>query len=141
MAVGEIENPEVAEVFSKYPPRMRIKLLYLRQLILETASEIEPAGAIEETLKWGEPSYIAKRGSTIRVAWKKSSPDQYAMYFHCKTRLVDTFKELYRDSFKFIGNRAIVFSDDDEIPVHELKHCIALSLTYHQIKHLPMLGV
>ncbi len=141
MAVGKIENLAVADVFDKYPPRMRKKLLYLRRLILETASEIESVGAIEETLKWGEPSYIAKRGSTIRVAWNKSSPDQYAMYFHCKTRLVDTFKELYRDSFKFIGNRAIVFSDDDVIPVNELKHCIALSLTYHQIKHLPMLGV
>ncbi|MCX4026885.1 protein tyrosine phosphatase family protein [Endozoicomonas sp. SM1973] len=27
------------------------------------------------------------------------------------------------------------------VPVDELKHCIALSLKYHLIKHLPMLGV
>jgi hypothetical protein len=37
--------------------------------------------------------------------WKKANPEQYAMYFHCKTKLVDTFKELYRDVFKFEGNR------------------------------------
>jgi hypothetical protein len=63
------------------------------------------------------------------------------MYVHCQTKLVDTFKELYRDVFKFEGNRAIVFDEDDEIPVDELKHCIFLSLTYHSRKNLPMLGV
>lgn len=63
------------------------------------------------------------------------------MYFHCKTKLVDTFKELYQDVFKFEGNRAIIFNEADEIPIKELKHCIALSLTHHNRKHLPMLGV
>lgn len=65
----------------------------------------------------------------------------YAMYFNCHTMLVDTFKELFRDKFKFEGNRAIVFEENDEIPVDELKQCIASSLTYHTRKHLPMLGI
>lgn len=119
---------------------MRERLLFLRQLILETASELETVGAIEETLKWGEPSYVSKTGSTIRIDWKASFPGQYAMYFHCKTRLVGTFKELYRDQFQFEGNRAILFNEQEQIPINELKHCIALALTYHRIKHLPMLG-
>lgn len=136
-----IKNAEVAEVFKIYPKYMREKLMFLRQLVLDTASETESVGAVEETLKWGEPSYVAISGSTIRMGWKKSSPHRYAMYFHCKTKLVDTFKELYRDKFKFEGNRAIVFEEDDEIPIEELKHCISLSLTYHSLKHLPMLGV
>jgi len=29
----------------------------------------------------------------------------------------------------------------DKIPLVALKHCIALSLNYHRIKHLPLLGV
>lgn len=136
-----IKNVEVAEVFKNYPKHMRKKLLFLRQLVLDTASETEGVSAVEETLKWGEPSYVTKSGSTVRMDWKKSSPHQYAMYFHCKTKLVDTFKELYRDKFIFEGNRAIVFNEDDEIPTNELKHCISLSLTYHRRKHLPMLGV
>ncbi len=136
-----IENSEVAEVFNKYPEHMRHKLLLLRQLILETASETEDVSTVNETLKWGEPSYLTKSGSTIRIDWKKSRPCQYAMYFHCKTKLVDTFKELYSDVFKFEGNRAIVFNGDEIIPINELKHCILLSLTYHSRKHLPMLGV
>ena len=139
--MGKFKNSQVAEIFDTYPKQIRKKLLFLRQLIFETASEIEGVGEIQETTKWGEPSYIAKGGSTIRMDWKSSNPTQYAMYFHCKTKLVDTFKELYRDKFNFEGNRAIIFDENDKVPVEELKHCIALSLTYHSRKKLPMLGV
>ncbi len=139
--MDRFESSKVAEVFNNYPEDMRKKLMFLRQLILETASEIEDVNQLEETLKWGEPSYLTKNGSTIRMDWKKTYPEQYVMYFHCKTKLVDTFKELYRDVFKFEGNRAILFNETDEILVKELKHCISLSLTYHNRKHLPMLGV
>lgn len=136
-----IEQPNVLKKFQSYPNHIRKKLLFLRQLVIDTALKTEGVGKLEETLKWGEPSYIAKGGSTIRIDWKKSNPDQYAMYFHCGTKLVDTFKELYRDELSFEGNRAIVFHEDDAVAVEALKHCIALSLTYHKIKHLPMLGV
>jgi len=139
--MAEIKNHNVAEKFDSYPDQMRNKVLFLRQLILDTAAELDAVGAVEETLKWGEPSYKTKSGSTIRIDWKESNPKQYAMYFHCKTKLVDTFKERYGDLFKYEGNRAIVFGMSDEMPVSELKHCISLSLTYHRIKHLPMLGV
>ena len=139
--MDKIENSEVAEVFNNYPDHMHQKLMLLRQLVLDTASETEGVDTLEESRKWGEPSYLTKSGSTIRMDWKESKPDQYAMYFHCKTKLVDTFRELYSDKFKFEGNRAIVFYKDDEIPTNELKHCISLSLTYHRRKHLPMLGV
>ncbi len=139
--MDKFNNLEVKKVFSAYPDNISAKMLFLRQLVLETAAETDGAKSIEETLKWGEPSYITKHGSTVRMDWKKSKPEQYAMYFHCKTKLVDTFKELYRDKLKFEGNRAIVFNINDKIPVNELKHCISLSLTYHTIKHLPMLGV
>jgi hypothetical protein len=114
--------------------------MFLRQLILETALNAEDVNKLEETLKWGEPSYLTKNGSTIRIAWKKTTPNQYFMYFHCKTKLVDTFKELYSDIFIFEGNRAIIFNENNEIPIKELKHCISLSLTYHLRKHLPLLG-
>jgi hypothetical protein len=55
-----IENLEVAEVFKRYPQHIRQKLLFLRQLVLDTASETEGVGIVEETLKWGEPSYVSK---------------------------------------------------------------------------------
>lgn len=137
------DDQAVAAVFEAYPNNIRKKLLFLRQLIFDTALEITEVDEIEETLKWGEPSYLTKpkTGSTIRIDWKRKIPDQYAMYFHCKTSLVDTFKEIYAETFSYEGNRAIIFSIRDDIPVEELKHCIALSLSYHRRKHKPMLGV
>jgi hypothetical protein len=131
----------VAEIFETYPKHMRNNLMFLRQLVFDVALETEDVGDVEETVKWGEPSYVTKGGSTIRMDWKRSAPEQYAMYFHCRTKLVDTFKELYSGKLKFEGNRAIIFGENDQIPVDELKHCIYLSLTYHSKKHLPMLGV
>ncbi|WP_421810902.1 hypothetical protein [Flagellimonas sp.] len=43
-------------VFERYPDWAREKLLVLRELIVETAKEVEDISALEETLKWGEPS-------------------------------------------------------------------------------------
>lgn len=136
----KFKNANVAAIFDSYPKHVRKKMLFLRHLIFVTASEAGDIGEIEETTKWGEPSYITKGGSTVRMDWKSSNPNQYAMYFHCRTKLVDTFKELHGNTFKFEGNRTIIFNLEDEIPVEELKHCIALSLTYHSRKSLPMLG-
>ena len=136
-----ITDPQVAHIFKQYPIEIQEKLNLLRSMILETASNIESINIIEESLKWGEPGYSTKIGSTIRIDWKAKKPDEYAMYFHCKTKLVDTFKELYKNTFTFEGNRAIIFKTTDNVPIEELKHCIELSLTYHSIKHLPMLGV
>ncbi len=139
--MDKFNNPDVKNTFNELPEQIRQKLLFLRQLIIDIASEHKMLGKLEETLKWGEPSYLTKNGSTVRLGYKKSNPEQYAIYFHCKTKLVDTFKELYKNEFKFEGNRAIIFNLDDDIPINELKHCISLSLNYHNIKQLPMLGV
>lgn len=133
-------NPDVARVFDNYPAAIRKKLLFLRKLVLETAAEIPDLENIEETLKWGEPSYLVACGSTIRMNWQAKDPDHYKLYFNCKTTLIETIKELYRDLFCYESNRAIVFSLHEKIPIKQLKHCIALSLQYHRVKHLPLLG-
>jgi hypothetical protein len=51
--------------------------------------------------------------------------------------LVPAFKEKYPQKFRYGGNRSIDFEFDDEVPVRELKRCIALALTYHRNKKLP----
>ena len=141
MSVTGIRKAEVEKKFASYPDPIRERLLLLRQLILETATEMADVAEIEETLKWGEPSYVTKNGSTIRIGWKDSKPEQTAMYFNCRTTLVETFKELFRGQLNFEGNRAIVFGESEEIPIVELRQCISLALTYHRVKHLSLLGV
>lgn len=133
-------DPKVKTVFNSYPKTVKPKLIQLRALILSAASEIEDLVELEETLKWGEPSYLTKNGSTVRMDWKKKSPEQFAIYFKCTSKLVPTFKIIYKDKFIFEGDRAIVFKLTDKIPDAELKHCISLALRYHKIKHLPLLG-
>ena len=132
-------NPSVKQVIDSYPKEIQEKILQLRQLIYTVAKESKLT--LTETLKWNEPSYLADGDSTIRIAWKKSFPTQLGIYFNCRTSLIETFKEIYPHEFNYEGNRAVVFSLDDEIPEKELKHCIELSLKYHEIKHLPLLGV
>lgn len=138
--MNKITDQAVADVFESYPPAIRKKLLGLRKLIYEVAAQDKNIGTLEECLKWGEPAYLAKKGSAVRINWKASSPDKLFVYFNCKTKLVETFKELYGDSFVYQGNRAIEFNVKDEVPLVPLKHCISLSLNYHRIKHLPLLG-
>ncbi|MFT4565829.1 MAG: hypothetical protein ACI9FN_000782 [Saprospiraceae bacterium] len=89
--------------FNSYPTEIKPKLEYLRNLILEVASEIEGIGTLEETLKWGG-SYLVKKGSTIRMDWKAKSPYQYAIYFKCTSKLVATFREIYGSKLKYEKN-------------------------------------
>jgi len=135
-----VKNPDVARKLQSYPKPIRRRLMHLRELLFDVAAGNPDIGDLEETLKWGEPSYLAEQGSTVRIGWSKSRPDCYAMYFNCNTKLVDTFKEVYSDLFRFEGNRAIIFHQEDALPTEALEHCIQLSLKYHKIKHLPLLG-
>jgi hypothetical protein len=63
-------NPAMAAVFSGHPKLVKSKLLALRRLILDTARASEGVGPIDETLKWGQASFLtseSKTGSTIRI--------------------------------------------------------------------------
>ena len=113
---------------------MRENLLFLRELIFEAALATDGVGKLEETLKWGQPSYVTAQtgsGSAIRIDQVKSNPARYAMYFHCQTNLIATFREFYPREFRFGGNRSILFDRGDQIPDQALRYCVALALTYH----------
>jgi hypothetical protein len=127
-------DPGVDAVFRAYPKPLKAKLLALRRLILDTARVTNGVGALQETLKWGQPSYLTadtKSGSTIRIDQVKSADNQYAVYFHCQTDLVETFRQLYPTELSYGGNRSILLNADDDLPEAALRHCVALALTYH----------
>jgi len=129
-------NPEVAAVFSSYPQPLRARLLALRQLILDTARATEGVGPLDETIKWGQVSYLTSEsgsGSTVRIDGVKST-NRYAVYFHCQTNLVETFRELYPE-LSYGGNRSILLDTSKPLPKPALRHCVALALTYHLNKH------
>ncbi len=132
-------NVELQRKYDTYPPHIKSKLLALRDLIIEVI-ETNDLGDFEETLKWDEPSFLVKAGSTVRFDWKERDKEHYCIYFNCNTKLVDTFRELYSDVLVFEGNRAIVLKVNDSLPVDAIKHCVELSLRYWSIKDQPLLG-
>lgn len=132
-------NPLLKAKFKTYPLPVKQQLLALRDLILLIAQE-DNLGCVEESLKWGEPSYTTKTGSTVRIDYKESTPEYCGVYFHCQSKLVTTFKVLYPHDFIYQGNRAIFLPLDAAFDHSILKDCLAKALNYHKIKHLPLLG-
>ena len=133
----QFKSADVEAVFAAYSKEMQSKLLILRQLIFDVAAQTKGVGELEETLKWGQMSYLTsqtKSGSLIRIDQIKTQKDKCAIFFHCQTTLVDSFKEMYRDQFEFDGNRSIVFNIKDKLPVEALRHCVSMALTYHLSK-------
>lgn len=128
----------VQKAFNEFSNEAVTALIAIRTLIFEVARE--QGLQIEETLKWGQISYLTKTGSTLRIDWSAKTPDQYRLYFNCKTRLVETFKEIHGDLFNYETNRVIVFDIAEKLPKAELKQIIRLTLKYHQLKQLVLLG-
>jgi hypothetical protein len=84
-------------------------------------------------LKGGQPSYLTaqtRSSSTVRIDRLKKG-DGYAIYFHCQSGLVPTFRDLYPDTFCFDGKRALLFESGERLPVRALSNCIGLALTHH----------
>lgn len=130
----EFQNAKVEAVFKAYPQKVKKKLVALRKLMFSTAKATNGVGEIEETLKWGQPSYLTpatKSGSTIRIDRVKNTSADYAIYFHCQTSLVDSFRLTFGNKFRYEGNRAILFNIEEEIPKEALSECITMALTYH----------
>ncbi|MEO1434312.1 MAG: DUF1801 domain-containing protein [Bacteroidota bacterium] len=127
--------------FQHYPTEVKEKLDTLRDLVHKTAEATPEVNQLHETLKWNEPSFVTKVGSTLRMDWKAKNPDQYALYFQCSSRLVETFRLLFPERLEFEGKRAVVLSFDEELPTEELTYCIQAALRYHKVKHLPTLGI
>lgn len=131
------QNSQVKEIFDAYPGDLKANLLRLRQLIFDTATGLEDVGPLEETLKWGQPSYLtnhSKSGTTIRLDQIKSKPGKYGMYVHCQTSLLQTYRDLYAEVLRFDGKRCIELDVENDPPEKALCHCIEMALTYHRSK-------
>ncbi|MEP5170560.1 MAG: DUF1801 domain-containing protein [Shimia thalassica] len=125
-------DPDVKAAFDRFSAPERGGLMALREMIFETAIETPEAGTIEETLKWGQPSYltpVTKSGSTVRLGVPKTGG--LAMYTHCQTTLISDFKTLFPVDFTFDGNRGVVFESGQTTFDDRLRLLIKSALTYH----------
>ena len=58
-------DARMEQVFNAYPEYVKSKILHLRSLILDVANGIDSINTLEETLKWGEPSYLVKKEALL----------------------------------------------------------------------------
>jgi hypothetical protein len=129
----KFQSGTVEQAYGEFPIHLRNKLLNLRELIFDIAAQNVKIGDIEETLKWGQPSYVPKSkcGSPIRLGIEKKTKNQYGLYVHCSTTLIETYKHIYPDTFNYGGNRSILIKLHDRFDENALRHCINIALTYH----------
>lgn len=123
-------NDQVAAAFAAMPSEPRDGLLRLRELIFEVARDLPNAPAVEETLKWGQPAYLTRKGSTIRLGVPKSGG--FALFVHCQSRLIPDYEVAFPMADRIEGTRAVLFDAADQIDAGRHGWLIARALTYHQ---------
>ncbi len=121
----DFEDANVAAAFAAFPEDVRAGLLALRAQILAVA--LAEGIPLEESLRWGQPAYLAQKGSTIRLGVPKTGG--YAIYTHCQTTLMRDFREICPE-LRFEGNRAVHFAAGDTAP-EAIDLLIRTALTYH----------
>ena len=124
----------VKAVLDRHPPALRDKLLALRAAILDVGRE-ENVGPIEETLKWGQPSYLTQNGigTTIRIDRDDTHGGAMALYVNCNSSLVGEWRERFPDMV-FGGERSLHLTIEADLSDPRLRMCIADALTYHRRK-------
>ncbi|MBV7433494.1 DUF1801 domain-containing protein [Cardiobacteriaceae bacterium TAE3-ERU3] len=126
----ESGSADVLSVIEAYPDKIRARLLEIRELVYQVANECEEIGPLTETLKWSQPSFLTEvsgSGTTVRI--DRHTDNEVAIYFHCQTTLIETFRE-WLPELNYSKNRAIVLNVDEPLPVDEIRTCLEMALTY-----------
>jgi hypothetical protein len=127
--------PDIAQALSRHPVRVQEQLLDIRGMIFAAASVTEGVGPLTETLKWGEPAYLTEQsrsGTTIRLGVSKLAPDRGAVFFNCRTNLIESFRAHFAESFAFEGNRGLIIPASAQLADTPLTLCLRMALTYHR---------
>ena len=114
--------------FDQFPPPERAGAMELRNIIFEEAARL--GVTVVESLKWGQPSYLAPNGTPIRIGLPKTGG--FAVYTHCQSSVISDFATLHGSKFKIEGNRAVHFSSISELDAPELRSLITHALLYKE---------
>lgn len=103
----------------------------LVKLVQQASSNLPEVGEITQTTKWGQIAFLPRRprvGTTVRV--DQVGEKEVALYVHCQTNLVETYRTLFPD-LKFEGNRAVLFDCSKPLPEKEIALMVEAAMTYH----------
>ncbi|MDP5218307.1 DUF1801 domain-containing protein [Ruegeria sp. 2205SS24-7] len=125
----QFQSPKVEDAFAAFPPSAQDGLLRLRDLIFDTAAQLPEPATLSEELKWGQPAYLTRKGTTIRLGVPKQA--QFGLFVHCQTRLISEFSQTFPGTDRIEGTRAVLFDEVGEISPERHGWLIARALTYH----------
>jgi hypothetical protein len=126
-------NEQVQQIFSQYPAAVSSDLESLRALVYEEA-EMSSITDLQETLKWGEPSYVCKNGSTLRMDWTEKGSDFVSIYVNCNSKVMSLFLDEHPDALQTVGQREIRLPVGKQWPEDAIRSLIHIALNYHRIK-------
>ncbi|SMX44254.1 DUF1801 domain-containing protein [Octadecabacter ascidiaceicola] len=118
------------DAFAAFPQPARDTLMSLRAMIYEIGKTL-PVGRIEESTKWGQPSYATpdtNLATPIRLGLSKAGDP--AIFTHCQTTVMNDFRALAPPDMAFDGNRAVHLPTDSALNLDELAPLIRAALTY-----------
>lgn len=118
------------DAFAAFPQPARDALLGVRTLIYDIGATL-PVGRIEESTKWGQPSYNTpdtKSATPIRLGLSKAGDP--AIFTYCQSSVMGDFRALAPPHLQFDGNRAVHLPVDQPPPLDELTPLIRAALTY-----------
>jgi hypothetical protein len=124
-----ITDPAVAAAFDAFPEPERKALLTLRTRILDEAAAMG-AGPVGEKLSWGEPAYRARHGATLRLGLPKAGG--FALYVTCTSNLLEEFRAVAGEAFRYEGRRAVLFDDPDDAEAEALSLIIRAAHGYQR---------
>lgn len=122
-----LTDKSVNDAFTSFPEGPRQIAEDLHALIIETANDLG-LSEITESLKWGQPSFAAPKGTPLRIGMHKSG--HVALFAHCQSRVISEFAKLGSDRFEIEGTRAVILPSGSHPPLEELRPMIAHALTY-----------
>lgn len=126
------QTPQVKAAYDAFPEGQKEIALMLRDLVFAVAADTPEVGRVEETLKWGQPSFITpktKSGSTLRIGVTKAGDT--GIYAHCGTSIISDYAATFPGDDRIDGNRGVLFATANEIVPDRLRHLIRHGLTYH----------
>ncbi|MGH1423915.1 MAG: DUF1801 domain-containing protein [Pseudooceanicola sp.] len=125
-------DAQIAAYFDAAPAKDRAGLAVLRALIFDCAADLPDVGALCETLRWGQPSYVSARhrvGTPLRLGLTKGGG--FAIYAHCQTQVIPAFAAAFPGMDRVDGSRGILFRDVGDIDPNRHGQLVRHALTYH----------
>ncbi len=119
-----------------WPAPAQHRLWACRALFHKVAEQAK-VGALDETLKWRQPSWRPikpRTGSTLRMDWSSKSPDFLSVFVDCKTDLAARMQDIYPDLPVNDGQRHMAIALEAALPEQALAHLAEMTFTYHCVK-------